>query len=60
MNAKEYLSQAMWLDKSINNKLEQMERLKAIAEKVTVDFTQEKVSGGKLQQVLWKMLLLNL
>ncbi len=47
MNAKEYLSQAMWLDKSINNKLEQMERLKAIAEKVTVDFTQEKVSGGK-------------
>ena len=32
MNAKEYLSQAMWLDKSINNKLEQMERLKAIAE----------------------------
>ena len=41
MNAKEYLSQAMWLDKSINNKLEQMERLKA------VDFTQEKVSGGK-------------
>ena len=47
MNAKEYLSQAMWLDKSINNKLEQMERLKAIAEKVTADFTQEKVSGGK-------------
>lgn len=47
MNAKEYLSQAIWLDKSINNKLEQMERLKAIAEKVTVDFTQEKVSGGK-------------
>ena len=44
---KKYLSQAMWLDKSINNKLEQMERLKAIAEKVTVDFTQEKVSGGK-------------
>ena len=43
----EYPSQAMWLDKRINNKLEQMERLKAIAEKVTVDFTQEKVSGGK-------------
>jgi DNA-directed RNA polymerase specialized sigma subunit len=46
MNAKEYLSQAIWLDRIIQNKLEQKERLEAIAEKVTVDFGQEKVSGG--------------
>jgi len=47
MNAKEYLSQAIWLDKSINNKLEQKERLESLAQKVTVDFSREKVSGGK-------------
>ncbi|EYE88017.1 hypothetical protein Q428_10185 [Fervidicella metallireducens AeB] len=47
MRAKEYLSQAVWLDKLIQNKLEQMEKLEAIAQKTTVDLSQEKVSGGK-------------
>jgi len=47
MKAKEYLSQAIWLDKVINNKIEQQESIRALAEKVTVNFTQEKVSGGK-------------
>ncbi|WP_275477442.1 hypothetical protein [Bacillus coahuilensis] len=28
MNAKEYLSQAMWLDKMIDNKLEQLDSFK--------------------------------
>ena len=48
MNAKEYLSQAMWLDKIINNKLEQKERLESLTQKVTADFSMEKVSGGKV------------
>ena len=47
MNAKEYLSQAMWLDQRINSKLEQKEQLEALAKRVTVNFTQEKVSGGR-------------
>jgi len=47
MKAKEYLSQAIWLDKVINNKIEHQESIRALAEKVTVNFTQEKVSGGK-------------
>lgn len=46
MKAKEYLSQAIWLDRIINNKLEQKQRLEALAQRVTVDFTQERVSGG--------------
>lgn len=40
MRAKEYLSQAVWLDKLIQNKLEQMEKLEAIAQKTTVDLSQ--------------------
>lgn len=46
MNAKEYLNQVVWLNKIINNKLEQKEKLEALAQKVTVDFSQERVSGG--------------
>ncbi|MEY8414786.1 DUF1492 domain-containing protein [Tissierella praeacuta] len=46
MNAKEYLSQARWLDQRINSKLEQKEQLEALATRVTVNFTQEKVLGG--------------
>lgn len=46
MNAKEYLSQVYWLNRIINNKLEQKEELEAMAERTTVDFTKEKVSGG--------------
>lgn len=47
MNAKEYLSQAIWLNQRINSKLEQKEQLEALAKRVTVNFTQEKVSGGR-------------
>jgi hypothetical protein len=46
MKAKEYLSQALWLNQRIDNKLEQLERLKAMAMRVTANLTQEKVSGG--------------
>ncbi|WP_353892919.1 DUF1492 domain-containing protein [Proteinivorax hydrogeniformans] len=46
MNAKEYLSQAMWLDQRINSKLEQLDTLRALAAKVGANLTEEKVSGG--------------
>ncbi|OLS02578.1 DUF1492 domain-containing protein [Tissierella creatinophila] len=46
MTAKEYLSQVYWLNKMVNNKLEQKEELEAMAERTTIDFTKEKVSGG--------------
>lgn len=45
MNAKEYLSQIYWLNRIINNKLEQKEELEAMAERTTLDFTKEKVIG---------------
>lgn len=48
MDAKEYLSQALWLDRIINNKLEQQEEVRAKAERTTVDISQEKVSGGNI------------
>lgn len=47
MGAKEYLSQALWLDQRINSKLELLETLRALAMKVSVNLTEEKVSGGK-------------
>lgn len=47
MGAKEYLSQAMWLDRIINNKLEQKEELESLAQRTTVDISREKVSGGR-------------
>jgi DNA-directed RNA polymerase specialized sigma subunit len=47
MTAKEYLSQAIWLDKIINNKLEEKVRLQALAEKTTSTYREDKVSGGK-------------
>lgn len=46
MKAKEYLSQAIWLDRIINNKIEQQESIRALAERVTVDFSKERVNGG--------------
>lgn len=46
MTAKEYLSRVYWLNRIINNKLEQKEELEAMAERTTIDFTKEKVSGG--------------
>lgn len=49
MNAKEYLSQAIWLDQMIDSKLEQLETLKSLSMKVTSSFTQEKISGGNIE-----------
>jgi DNA-directed RNA polymerase specialized sigma subunit len=46
VNAKEYLSRALWLDQRINNKLEQLEMLRTLAEKMGANLTEEKVSGG--------------
>ena len=50
MNAKAFLSQAIWLDRVIQNKLEQKERLETMANKITTDVSQEKVSGGSSSQ----------
>ena len=50
MNAKEYLSQAVWLDRMIASKLEQLEMLKSLAMKVTSSFTKEKISGGNIEK----------
>lgn len=47
MNVKEYLSQAMWLDRIINNKLQQLDSLKCLAQKVTASYSQDKVSSSK-------------
>lgn len=46
MKAKAYLSQVIWLDQLIDNKIEQQERLRAIAEKVTTNISIETVSGS--------------
>ena len=50
MNAKEYLSQAVWLDRMIDSKLEQLEMLKSLAMKVTSSFTKEKICGGNIEK----------
>ena len=50
MNEKEYLSQAVWLDRMIDSKLEQLEMLKSLAMKVTSSFTKEKISGGNIEK----------
>ena len=50
MNAKEYLSQALWLDQMIVSKLEQLETLKSLATKVTSSFAGEKISGGNIEK----------
>jgi len=50
MNAKEYLSQALWLDQMILSKLEQLETLKSLSMKVTSSFTEEKISGGNVEK----------
>ncbi|WP_313120134.1 DUF1492 domain-containing protein [Proteiniclasticum ruminis] len=46
MNAKEYLSQALWLDQMIESKLEQLETLRGLSMKVTSSFRDDKVTGG--------------
>jgi len=50
MNAKKYLSQAIWLDQMIDSKIEQLEELKCLAMKVTTHFTQEKIYGGIIEK----------
>jgi len=44
MTAKEYLSQAYKLDLRISGKLEQLESLRALTQKVTVSFDRDRVS----------------
>ena len=46
MKPKEYLSQAKWLDQMIDAKIMRQEQLRTMAEKITVDVSKEKVSGG--------------
>jgi len=50
MNAKEYLSQAIWLDQMIDSKLEQLATLKSLAMKVTSSYTKEKICGGNIEK----------
>ncbi len=45
MKAKEYLSQAFYLDRQINAKLEQVYQLRELAKRATSTFTAERVSG---------------
>ncbi|MGF7185291.1 DNA-directed RNA polymerase specialized sigma subunit [Desulfitispora alkaliphila] len=47
MNAKEYLSQAIWLDQRINSKLEQLKSLRSLSMKVTTSYEHEQVSRTK-------------
>lgn len=47
MNAKEYLSQAFIIDQRIDSKLEQVSSLRALAEKVTVSYGQERVMSTR-------------
>ncbi len=46
MNAKEYLSQALWLDQRVNTKLEQLQTLRDLSMRVSANLTVEKVAGG--------------
>ena len=50
MNAKEYLSQAMWLDQTIDIKIKHLESLRSLAMKVTTDTSRERVSGGPVDK----------
>jgi DNA-directed RNA polymerase specialized sigma subunit len=42
MTAKEYLTQTIWLNKSIDSKLEYLESLKQLTMKVTASYSQDK------------------
>ncbi|HHX22428.1 MAG TPA: DUF1492 domain-containing protein [Thermoanaerobacterales bacterium] len=46
MNAKEYLSQSLWIDQRVNTKLEQLQILRDLSMKVSANLTVEKVAGG--------------
>lgn len=60
MKAQAYLSQAIWLDQLIDNKIEQQERLRAIAEKATTNISTERVSStpktGSRENVMVKLI----
>ena len=44
MGAKQYLQQARWLDNTVNAKLEQIDRLRSLAERITVEYSgNEKI-----------------
>ena len=47
MTAKEYLSQAFWIDVSIGSKLEQIESLNALATRATTTFSQTPSTGTR-------------
>lgn len=47
MTAKEYLSRAYRLDQRVNSKLEQVEVLRALAQKVTTSYESEPVSRSR-------------
>ena len=42
MTAKEYLAQTIWLNKSIDSKLEYLESLKQLTMKITASYSQDK------------------
>ena len=61
MTAKEYLSQALWLDKRINSKLEYLESLRMISTKITTTYTHENIGKGmtgesKIENTIVKIL----
>lgn len=47
MTAKEYLSQAYRLNQLVNTKMEQIENLRALSEKVTASYGSEQVSHSR-------------
>ena len=44
MNAKEHLNQARWLDEHINTKLDDVSRLRSMAQRITASYDHEPVS----------------
>ncbi|MCQ4922212.1 DUF1492 domain-containing protein [Tissierella carlieri] len=52
MNAKEYLSQALAINKRIDSKLEQVSSLRSLAMRVTTSFGEERVCSTKKQSPL--------
>ena len=62
MTAKEYLSQAFWVDVGIGSKLDQLERLNALATRATTTFSQTPRSGTRnphrTEDVLIKIIML--
>ena len=59
-NAVEYLSQARHADMRINNKLEELSSLKALAEKVTTTYQKDMVDGSrdvhKREEIICKLI----